>query len=129
MPGFVNDIELNGNDLHAVGGVERAVSVIADAGATEQLDTADFSIFDVTVTEDCTFSFGTLPATGTYFEWLLYLRQDATGGWTSTWPAAVRWPGGAPTLDETASGLVVIAFSTLDGGTNVEANVIGEVWS
>jgi len=48
---------------------------------------------------------------GAAANFILVLVQDATGGRTVTWPAAVLWPGGtAPTLSVGASAVDLIAF-------------------
>ena len=42
---------------------------------------------------------------------VLEVVQDGTGSRTITWPAAVKWPGGAaPTLSTAASSIDVISF-------------------
>jgi hypothetical protein len=42
---------------------------------------------------------------------MLKLIQDGTGGRTVTWPAAVKWPGGAaPALTATAGALDIVAL-------------------
>jgi hypothetical protein len=47
----------------------------------------------------------------------LCLTANGTG-YTQTWGAAVKWPGGvAPTLTTTAGKIDVITFVTVDGGT------------
>ena len=54
-------------------------------------------------------------AGGTY---LLYVIQDATGGWSVTWDTAFKWPSGtAPTLSTGANAYDVIAFSSYDGAS------------
>jgi hypothetical protein len=102
--------------LKRYGGKE-VVSTVAAAGATETLDLADGNIHDVTLTADCTFTFAGA-TNGVACSFTLLLRQDGTGGWTTTWPGSVVWAGGtAPTLDETASTVAVLTFFTIDGGT------------
>jgi hypothetical protein len=102
--------------LKRYGGKE-VVSTVAATGATETIDLANGNVFDETLTADCTFTFAGATA-GVACSFTLLLRQDGTGGWTTTWPGSVVWAGGsAPTLDETASTLAVLTFVTLDGGT------------
>lgn len=56
----------------------------------------------------------------------LTLIQDGTGGWTVTWPASVKWPGGvAPTLTAAANGVDRIFLESFDAGTTWYANTIG----
>ena len=98
------------------GGMEE-ISTIAAAGSTETIDLGDGNVHDVTLTDDCTFTF-TGATAGVACSFTLLLRQDGTGGWDATWPGSVVWPGGgAPTLDTTASSASVLTFFTLDGGT------------
>jgi len=89
----------------------------ATAGATPDIDLEDGNIHDVTLTANATFTFSNpLAASGVSFT--LLLRQDGTGGWTTTFPASVDWAGGtAPTLTTTSSALDVLTFITVDGGT------------
>jgi hypothetical protein len=73
-------------------------------------------VHDVTLDDDCTFTF-TNPAADRARSFTMFLRQDGTGGWVTTWPGSVVWPGGvAPTLTLTASAVDVLTFVTLDGG-------------
>lgn len=63
------------------------------------------------LTEDVTSIVITNPGNGE-----LTLQQDATGGWSVAWPAAIRWPGGtAPELTLNAGAEDVITFSERNG--------------
>jgi len=74
--------------------------VTANTGTTYTINTATGTLQILTLTGNCTFTFPTA-TTGESFT--LFLRQDATGSRTATWPANVRWPGGtAPTITSTA---------------------------
>lgn len=98
-------------------GGKETVSTVAASGATETLDLANGNVHDVTLTADCTLTFAGATV-GVACSFTLLLRQDGTGGWTTTWPGSVVWAGGtAPTLDETASTVAVLTFFSLDGGT------------
>jgi len=47
----------------------------------------------------------------------LFLKQDATGGRTATWPGTVLWPGNvAPTLTTTGAAVDIVTF--IYDGTN-----------
>ena len=101
---------------NTLGGKE-VVNTVAAAGSTETLDLTDGNVHDVTLTADCTLTFAGATA-GVACSFTLLLRQDGTGGWVTTWPGSVIWPGGtAPTLDMTPSTAAVLTFFTLDGGT------------
>lgn len=55
----------------------------------------------LTLTGNCTFTFPTTTAGKSF---TLFLKQDATGSRTATWPASVKWPSStAPTITATAS--------------------------
>jgi hypothetical protein len=83
------------------------------------------SLYDLTLTGNCTFTFPTATA-GRQFT--LVLNQDATGSRTVTWPSSVRWPGGtAPTITATASKTDV--FSFLAVGTYWLGFVGGQVFT
>ena len=94
------------------------VNTVASSGSTETLDLEDGNVHDVTLDDDCTFTFSNPPASGTAGSFTLILRQDAGGGNSTTWPASVDWAGGtAPTLSTDGSAVDVLTFLTVDGGT------------
>ncbi|HUW17391.1 MAG TPA: hypothetical protein VMW94_09965, partial [Actinomycetes bacterium] len=98
-------------------GGKEVISTVAAAGATETLDLAGGNVHDITLDADCTFNF-TGATASVACSFTLVLRQDGTGGWTTTWPASIVWAGGtAPVLDTTLSTVSVLTFFTLDGGT------------
>lgn len=83
-------------------------------------DYATSNSFAVTLTENITtITLSTPPASGSYGEIVIEFLQNATGGWTVTWPASVKWPGGtAPVITTTATtGKDKVFLSTRDGGT------------
>lgn len=89
------------------------VNTVAASGAAQTIPSpATKKINVVTLTANCTFTFPTPTAGGSF---VLVLDQDATGSRTVTWPASVRWAGGsAPTLTTTASKRDVIHFYAVD---------------
>jgi hypothetical protein len=113
--GFVTNID---------GGLE-VVNTVASSGAAETLDLGDGNIHDVTLSDDCTFTFaGATNGEGCSFT--LMLRQDGSGGHTTTWPASVEWPGGvAPTLSDGPNEVDVLSFLSVDGGTTWFGTVAG----
>ncbi len=62
-----------------------------NSGAAKTIDWDLANVQKVLMTAACTFTFSNLRAGGRY---VLICLQDATGGRTYTWPAAVKWPGG-----------------------------------
>lgn len=86
----------------------RETPVVANTGTAYTIDIAGGTLFDLTLTGNCTFTFPTATA-GRQFT--LVLNQDSTGSRTVTWPSSVRWPGGtAPTVTATASKTDVYSF-------------------
>ena len=92
--------------LNAIGGT---------GGGTQDIDITLGNVVSATVdTSTNTFTFSNPSVTGKACSFTLYLTNG--GSQTVTWPGTVDWSGGtAPTL--TASGVDVIAFTTLDAGS------------
>lgn len=108
----------------AANGGRETVATASASGATS-LSLASGNIFSITLTGNTTFSF-TGAVNGTACSFALYLRQDGTGGRTTTWPGSVRWPAGtAPTLTTTASAIDLLVFETIDGGTSWFGSLAG----
>ncbi len=90
----------------------------SSAGGTLTLDLENGNSFDVTLTENTAFTFSNPPATGKAGSFTVLLSQDGIGGWVTTWPGSVLWPGGgAPALTLTASSIDLISFFTVDAGS------------
>lgn len=87
----------------------------AIGGGTQDIDLELGNVVTATVdTSETTFTFSNPPATGAAGSFTLLLTNG--GSQTVNWPASVDWAGGsAPTL--TASGVDVLVFVTVDGGT------------
>lgn len=113
----IDDLGAGGGFLTAIDGGGDVISTVAASGATETIDLADGNVHDITLDDDCTFTFTAVDATRAR-SFTLFLRQDGTGGWEATWPGTVVWAGGvAPTLSTDPDAVDVFAFVTLDGGT------------
>lgn len=92
------------------------VNVIGDTGGgSDAIDISLGNVVTATVsTGEQTFTFTSPSASGKSCSFTLLLTNG--GSQTVNWPAAVDWAGGsAPTL--TASGVDVLTFLTVDGGT------------
>lgn len=92
------------------------VNVIGSiGGGTQDIDLTLGNVVTGTVdTSTTTFTFSDPTATGNACSFTLILTNG--GSQTINWPASVDWAGAtAPTL--TASGVDVLVFTTLDGGT------------
>lgn len=93
-------------------------AVVANTGATYTIDLENGNVFNLTLTDNCTYTFSNPPASGSAGAFTLIQNQDGTGSRTVTWPASVEWDGGsAPTITSTASSTDVFTFITTDGGT------------
>lgn len=100
------------------------VNVVSASGSTETLPDVDVATMHrVTLTANCTLTF---PAAGAGKSFSLELVQDGTGSRTVTWPASVKWDGGAaPTLSAAAGAVDTFWFVCFDG-TRWEAGVAGK---
>ena len=98
-----------------------------NTGTAYTIDLSAGTFQTLVLTGNCAFTFPGGTIAGRSFT--LTLTQDATGGRTVTWPAAVRWPGGtAPTITSTANRTDKFVF-TQDGigrwlGTNAGQNYL-----
>ncbi len=93
-------------------------SVVSSSGGSVTLNLENGNTFDITLTEATTFIFSNPPTSGKMGSFTLFLRQDGTGTWASTWPSSVAWTGGgAPTFSLGASQVDLVAFASIDGGT------------
>lgn len=99
-----------GASVENVGAVESNVNTVAASGSTETLDTSTFGVFDVTMDQNCTFTFSNPAPSGKATLFTLILR----GAFTPTFPASVDWPdASAPTYSSPS----VYTFLTVDAGT------------
>jgi len=82
-------------------------------------DCATGNSFYHLLTENTTFTLSNPPATGTFGQITIFLKQDGAGGaYTVTWPASVVWPGGtAPTISTGNDALDAVSLVTIDAGT------------
>jgi len=88
------------------------------SGGTLTLDLESGNVFEVTLTQDVTsLSLVHPPSAGRAGSCSLILKQDAVGGRAFTWPASVKWAGGAPpAITSAADAIDVYALITRDGG-------------
>lgn len=91
-----------------------AISKTFSGGVTIDLSAASY--YFGTVTGNTSFTFSSAPGTGTVGACQIEMTSGSVA--TITWPASVKWPGGAaPTL---SSGKDLLSFITRDGGTTYE---------
>jgi len=91
------------------------VNTLGSAGGARTIDLTLGNVITATVSgSTVTWTFSNPPASGTTGSFTLILTNG--GSQTVNWPASVDWAGGtAPTL--TASGVDILTFITVDGGT------------
>jgi hypothetical protein len=104
------------------GYTEETVTANTSTAYTISLTGGSFQI--LTLTGNCTFTFPTATAGQSF---MMFLKQDATGSRTVTWPAAVKWPSStAPTITATASKGDKFVFTA--DGTNWLGSVAGQAY-
>jgi hypothetical protein len=97
---------------------ETSVAVAASA-----IDLSLGNYFTKTISGSTTFTVSNVATSGTVNSFILQLTNG--GSSTVTWFSGVDWAGGtAPTL--TTSGVDVLGFYTIDGGTNWYSFVLGK---
>lgn len=88
---------------------EKVVS--ANSTTTYTIDNSIGTIFLLTLTANTTLTFPTVTEGQSF---TLYVKQDATGSRTITWPSTVAWPSGtAPVITTTANRTDVFAFNAV----------------
>lgn len=115
--------KITGGYAQATGGGAET-TVTANTGTAYTINVTNGNVFNLTVTGNVTFTFSGA-TNGKACSFSLYLKQDATGSRTVTWPAAVKWSGGAPTLTSTANAVDILVFETLDGGGSWYGSLVG----
>lgn len=113
----VIDLTNTANFVQAVGNSGTALTI--DASSTSGLAKT------ITLNNNCTFTL-TGATSGQVASLELILKQDATGSRTVTWPASVKWSGGAPTLSSAANAVDRIVLASYDGGTTWYADLVGK---
>lgn len=109
------------------GGVEK-LNAMGSGSGTRAIDLANGNVVSATLAGNTTFTFtGATASTACSFG--LYLTQDATGSRTVTWPASVKWSGGAPTLSTAANAVDILVFETINGGTTWYGSLVGTNFS
>jgi hypothetical protein len=101
-----------------IGAITQSVNTVGASGATETLDTSLYGVHQITMDQNCTFTFSNPPASGISGSFVLHLD----GAFTPTFPGTVSWLGTAPTY---ATPLTYV-FYTLDAGTTWYGNGVGD---
>jgi hypothetical protein len=99
--------------LDSISGYTLAKTSLANVSATTTLDLANSNFFSAQVSGSVSWVFANPPTSTVAAGFILELTNG--GGYTNTWPTAVKWPNGTvPTI--TTSGTDVFTFITDDGG-------------
>jgi hypothetical protein len=99
-------------------------TVTANTTTAYTISLANGTLQILTLTGNCTFTFPTATAGQSF---MMFLKQDATGFRTVTWPAVVKWPSStAPTITATASKGDKFVFTA--DGTNWLGSVAGQTY-
>ncbi len=97
----------------AIAALEASSALGNVAGATT-LNTQNGNVFTATATGAATWTFSNPASSGSVTSFVLILTNGGAGA--QSWPSGTKWNNGvAPTLQ--ASGIDVLAFFTIDGGT------------
>ncbi len=112
-------------NLKDYGEITNAIGSIG--GGTQDIDlTLGNSISATVDTSATTFTFSNATASDELCGFTLFLVNG--GSQTVNWPASVDWPNGvAPTL--TTTGIDILVFTTIDGGTTWYGNVAGQAYA
>ena len=119
--------EVPAGDFLSTEGNGFAEGYAALSGTTPSVSLNGGGSFSLVLSGNTTFTFADAPATGSS-GFALKVTQDSGGsGFTVTWPASVKWPGGtAPELTATASKSDVFVFTTDDAGASFVGLVAGK---
>lgn len=90
------------------------------------LDFAVANVYHVTLTDNWSPTFSNPPASGACGEMIVMVKQAAAGGKTIDWGSVVWQGASAPTMTATANKVDIYKFISVDGGTTIYGQVIGQ---
>ncbi len=124
--GVAHDTDGNLKDVvHATGGGKETTASSTASGVSTTVSLANGNVQMITLAASTTIALSGATG-GVACSLSLYLKQDAIGSRTLTWPASVKWPGGAaPVLSTGASQIDLVVLETLDGGTTWYGSLSG----
>ena len=101
----------------------------SSSSGTLILDKENGDVFEVTLTEAVTtLTLSNFPASGKAGSMIFIAKQDGTGGWVITWPAAVKWEqdtGLSPGQTTDPNAVDIYMLMSTDGGTVVYGFILG----
>ena len=118
VAGGANTVTVNSTKVDVSGSaVHNPVAI-----SVSDMDLSIGQVFTKTITSANTITISNTPASRAM---TIVLHLTNGGANTITWTSAIKWPSAiAPTL--TASGLDVLVFNTVDGGTSWRGNIFGK---
>ena len=112
---LTGSLDADDNDLENVGAVSETENVVADAGASYDIDLSNGGVHKITLTQDCDITLSGIDAAASNSATLI-VEQDGTGGHSLTWSTAVLWPpGNPPSVSDGAGEIDRLAFTYIDG--------------
>lgn len=107
-------------------GESSSIAFVAASGPAVTIDYSLARKWDITITENVTYTFSNFPATGSWGEVEIVRRGGPGAPFTETWPAELDWPdttdpqfGGGPAPDcPDEGGQHTVQIVTEDGGTS-----------
>jgi len=92
---------------NADGTHKTSINTVATSGAAQNLS-FNYDCHNITLSENCTFTFTDLPASGVLDGMLVKVTQGGSGGFTKAFPSSVLWPDGGtePVMTPTTAGAI-----------------------
>ncbi len=96
------------------------------SSASTTIDTL-YNLTELTMSASITtLTISNIRSSGLVHMWTIVTVGNGTG-YSITWPAAIKWPGGtAPTITGTNTKRDIYQFVTYDGGTTIYAIIVGQ---
>jgi len=107
--------------------LERYVATnVAAATGTEDVAFDTDGMYLATMTGNVTWDFDSYRSSGLRSSQTMFIKQNGTGGWSSTWPSGIIWAAGsAPTLNTDPDTWSILRFYSNDSGTTVFGELVG----
>ena len=106
------------------------ISASPSSGSSVTVNLANGLTQSVTLTSNCTLTFSNWPAgSDTASAVTVIVIENATGGYTPTFPGTVTWIGNPPAQNTAANGISVYSFLSPDGGTSVYGAGVSNVFT
>lgn len=124
---FKEDISTTGAFKHSqIRDYRETIGTNISASGSVTVDYNEANIHELTLTGNVTtLTISNPPSSGTAGNLTLILKQNSTGGYTVSWPSAIKWVGGVePTLSTAANAVDIISLMTPDAGNNYYATAL-----